>query len=449
LRGILILIGIIALSVFFCGVVPFMIMRPLGAGVALPVITVPGEVVWEDFLGVDGLEVTNTVIGTLITDVVVLLFAFLAVRNLKEVPGRLQGLFEVLTDALYGVTKATAGVNARRILPLMATIFLFLLAANWIKLVPGAESIGLMHCAHEGINGYEKNGAVLEIDTDELFDKGTVATHHDYEACKYGHSRAYDYAHEALGVALAAELDLDVEDGWEHFEHGDIPADYIAAQQAAAVEAEEADAEESAAAVETVAEAAHERLLANVEADLEAGTLTGEEAEAIREEGDHLIEEQLHEPKVRDDIYAVTPFVRGAATDLNLTLGLGLLAMVAVQVFGVQALGAEYFAKFINTPALGKLDKEPMGAMDFIVGLLETISEFAKILSFGFRLFGNIFAGGVLLIIISFLMPMLLPAGVYGLELFIGAIQAFVFAMLFMVFASIAMQGHGHDDEHH
>ncbi|MBN1565162.1 MAG: F0F1 ATP synthase subunit A, partial [Anaerolineae bacterium] len=124
-------------------------------------------------------------------------------------------------------------------------------------------------------------------------------------------------------------------------------------------------------------------------------------------------------------------------------------AFIAIQVFGVQALGISYFAKFINTPALGNMDKNPMGAMDFVVGLLEIISELAKIVSFGFRLFGNIFAGQVLLFVMTFLVATLLPAIFYGLELFVGLIQAFVFAMLLLVFSTMAMAGHGHDDEEH
>jgi F-type H+-transporting ATPase subunit a len=164
---------------------------------------------------------------------------------------------------------------------------------------------------------------------------------------------------------------------------------------------------------------------------------------------DDVINTALLEPYYRDDIHIVTPFVRAAATDLNLTLGLGLFAFVAIQVFGTQALGIGYFTKFINLPALGDVARKPMGAMDFIVGLLEIISEAAKIVSFGFRLFGNIFAGQVLLFVMSFLVATLLPAIFYGLEMFVGFIQAFVFAMLLLVFSAIAMEGHGHDDEHH
>lgn len=368
MKGVLILIGIIVFSAIFCYWVPFVLMPGQGIAVALPVIMVPGEVVWEDFLGVEGLTVTNTIIGTLVADVLVLLFAFGATRNMKKIPGRLQSLFEMLTEALYNLAKSTAGHNARAIFPLMATIFLFLLIANWVKLVPGAESVGLMHCAHDGINGYPKNGIILDVDSP--LDTGTRATEADYEAC-------YAASH---GEAHAEEGD-----------HGE----------------------------EAVAEGAGEGEAATAEAE-----------------------------GVRDDIYAVTPFVRGAATDLNLTLGLGLLAFLAIQYFGVKALGIGYFAKFVNTPALANVGKRPMGIMDFAVGLLEIILELAKILSFGFRLFGNLFAGGVLLFVMSFLLAMMVPAAVYVLELFVGLIQAFVFAMLLLVFSSMAMQPHGHDDAH-
>jgi F-type H+-transporting ATPase subunit a len=90
-----------------------------------------------------------------------------------------------------------------------------------------------------------------------------------------------------------------------------------------------------------------------------------------------------------------------------------------------------------------------MGIMDFGVGLFEIISEIAKMISLAFRLFGNIFAGQLLLFIIGFLVATLLPVAVYGLEFAVGAIQAYVFAVLTLVFSAQAMQGHGHDDEDH
>jgi F-type H+-transporting ATPase subunit a len=81
--------------------------------------------------------------------------------------------------------------------------------------------------------------------------------------------------------------------------------------------------------------------------------------------------------------------------------------------------------------------------------LLEIVAELSKVLSFGFRLFGNIFAGQVLLFVIPFLVAWIVPTAVYGLELFVGLIQAFVFAMLLLVFSAMAMEGHGHEEDAH
>jgi len=449
LKGVLILLGIIAVSVVFCGIIPFVVMPGAGVAVALPVIMVPGEVVWEDFLGVDGLTVTNTIIGTLVADVIVLWFALAATRNMKMVPGRLQGLFEVITDALWGLAKSTAGPNARTIFPLMATIFIFLLVANWVKLVPGAESIGLMHCADEGVNGYDRNGILLRVD--KAMDTGIRATEENYEACHHGvhPDPAFEAAQHAVLVAAANELGVESISLRDDVGNANSVADYVLANggDLEAVLAEAVTlAEEELAAAGAMAEAGEAEAHAeDASAEEEADAEHAQEAKSPEE----LVEEALNEPYYRDDLYAVTPFVRGAATDLNLTLGLGLMAFVAIQYFGVKAQGLRYFTKFFNTPALENLGKNPMGIMDFVVGLLEIISELAKILSFGFRLFGNLFAGGVLLFVMSFLLAMLVPAGVYGLELFVGLIQAFVFAMLLLVFSAMAMEGHGSGDEHH
>jgi F-type H+-transporting ATPase subunit a len=88
-----------------------------------------------------------------------------------------------------------------------------------------------------------------------------------------------------------------------------------------------------------------------------------------------------------------------------------------------------------------------MGAIDFLVGLIEIISELGKIVSLAFRLFGNLFAGGVALMAISFLVALLVPGVIYGLELIIGAVQALVFSVLTLVFSVQAMEAH-HGDEH-
>ncbi|MBK6791270.1 MAG: F0F1 ATP synthase subunit A [Anaerolineales bacterium] len=145
--------------------------------------------------------------------------------------------------------------------------------------------------------------------------------------------------------------------------------------------------------------------------------------------------------------YILAPFFRGISVDLNFTLTLAVISFVMIQVIGVRSQGMGYFSKFFNTKRMFKVPF--FGAMDFLVGLLEIISEFAKILSFTFRLFGNMFAGVVLVAVVASLLGnvSILSAMIMMFELFVGLIQAFVFGMLTMVFMAMATQGHG-DEEH-
>ena len=143
--------------------------------------------------------------------------------------------------------------------------------------------------------------------------------------------------------------------------------------------------------------------------------------------------------------YLLIPYVRVVSTDLNFTVALALVAVTMIQVFGVRAQGGAYFSKFWNTGTV--FTKPIFGVIDFGVGLLEIVSEFSKVLSFAFRLFGNIFAGSVLLFVIGSLVPVFAQSIFYLLEFFVGAIQAFVFGLLAMTFMAQATQGHG--GEHH
>lgn len=136
------------------------------------------------------------------------------------------------------------------------------------------------------------------------------------------------------------------------------------------------------------------------------------------------------------------PLFRSAASDLNMTLALATITVFLIHVMAVGALGIkEHAAKFFSFK----------GPIEFFVGLLELVSECAKIISFSFRLFGNIFAGEVLLIIVGFLAPFGGPIPFLMLEVFVGFVQALVFAMLTVVFISIAVSHHGGDTEvaHH
>ncbi|MBI4175443.1 F0F1 ATP synthase subunit A [Candidatus Berkelbacteria bacterium] len=131
------------------------------------------------------------------------------------------------------------------------------------------------------------------------------------------------------------------------------------------------------------------------------------------------------------------PILRGATTDLHTTLALAMISVVAIQGWGLQQAGLAYLQKYLNLS--GPIFLKPI---NLFVGLLEIISELAKILSFAFRLFGNIFAGEVLLSIMLGLIPVLVPSLFYGLELFVGFIQAFVFVMLTTVFLKMAGEAH-------
>ena len=146
-----------------------------------------------------------------------------------------------------------------------------------------------------------------------------------------------------------------------------------------------------------------------------------------------------------EGIGAIFPFFRAIATDLNLTLAVALWAVIFVQLWGVQSLGLRTnFGRFVGVGSAAVV-KGPIGAF---VGFLEIISELARVVSFTFRLFGNILAGEIVLFMSAFLVPFLVATVFYGFEVFVGFIQAFVFAMLTLVFAVTAVS-HGEHEEPH
>ncbi|MBT4349943.1 F0F1 ATP synthase subunit A [bacterium] len=144
---------------------------------------------------------------------------------------------------------------------------------------------------------------------------------------------------------------------------------------------------------------------------------------------------------------------RGGTADLNTTLALSLFAVIAANIFGVMVVGGwNYFNKFINIKAIlaipKKIKKEPtivlINPISFFVGLIEVISEVAKIASLSFRLFGNVFAGEVLLASISAILAFGLPLPFMFLEVIVGLIQALIFAILTLVYFTIAATAHDH-----
>lgn len=265
-------------------------------------------------------HLVNTLPSMLLTDVIIILIALIVRKALKGgdlVPKGITSAMEAFIEVLYNLTETSAGKWAKQIFPWFATIMIIVLVANLTKLLPGMETVGVLH--------------------------------------------EYDHGH------------------------------------------------------------AVERLFGNV-------------YNVLPEEG-HGTES-----------FVVTPFFRGLSTDLNFTFALALISVFMTQVIGVKAQGGRYFTKFFNTTTI--FSKPFFGFMDFIVGLLETISEFAKILSFAFRLFGVMFSGMVLVALVGTMLPVFMPSLIFAFEVFMGAIQAFVFGMLTMVFMAQATQGHGEHADH-
>ena len=124
------------------------------------------------------------------------------------------------------------------------------------------------------------------------------------------------------------------------------------------------------------------------------------------------------------------PILRAPTTDLNFTLALALIAFFTIEITGIATLGFfKYAGKYVNL-------KSPIG---FAVVLIEFVSNLGRLTSFSFRLFGNIFAGEVMVLVAIYFLPYVLPAPLMGFEMFIGLVQALVFAMLTLFFIKLAI----------
>lgn len=338
------ILGLIALGIYAAFIGPS-ILKPIS-----PVVVLPAEATG---LHIGNFQITNTILATLLADLILLLMAFAAWRFYRrggEVPRGVVNVLEALIEFMWNTVSGSAGKWAKRIFPVVATIFLLIFAANLVKLVPGFESIGHLKQVHEG-TGYAPV-ALFRIGDFTLWtiDKGQ-------------------------------------------------PVEVVAAEEHAAATDEHAVVTEEHAA-------------------------GGAPCTACE----------------------VVPYFRGTATDINFPFALAILTVLATQVYGVWAQGPKYFEKFFQVKRL--ISGGPFGIIDFAVGLLEIILEFAKILSFGFRLFGNVFAGALLLSILGALVAVAVPPILYILEVFFGIIQAYVFFLLATIFLSGATIAHGHEEAH-
>ncbi|PIZ86810.1 hypothetical protein COX93_03185 [Candidatus Nomurabacteria bacterium CG_4_10_14_0_2_um_filter_30_12] len=154
---------------------------------------------------------------------------------------------------------------------------------------------------------------------------------------------------------------------------------------------------------------------------------------------------------------AFVPFVRGGTADINTTIALSVMAVVGANMFGVFYIGIwKTFNKYVNLKIIGqigkKIRKDPtiiiVAPITFFVGLIEIVGEFAKVASLSFRLFGNVFAGEVLLVSMAALVGYIIPIPFLFLEILVGVIQALIFSILLVVYFTIASTDHDEHDEH-
>ncbi len=161
---------------------------------------------------------------------------------------------------------------------------------------------------------------------------------------------------------------------------------------------------------------------------------------------------------IHDGHTVMIPYLRGGTADINTTIGLSIFTIIGANIFGIISIGLwNMFNKFVNLKALGKIftdvKKDPtiliVAPITFFVGLVEIIGEIAKIASLSFRLFGNVFAGEVLLAAMAGIFAFGIPIPFLFLEILVGGIQALIFAILTMVYFTIASQDHDHDNDEH
>ncbi len=422
----------VALGALIAGILVMLTIPPI-----IPVIQLPGE----KYPGGGGFQMTNTLMASIVVWILLILLALYINRKMPKSgdevpPGGFYNIFEMLFEGLYGFILNIVGEkHMRYIFSFFMTIFLIVLVSNWLELIPGVDSIGFLEAhAHvdaatghvEYESGYETTGSGIFVLNPKCpwVSPEAAATLSDVDKA----NRLVTGCKTGTGAAVETTADEHAATETTH------ETDAAAATEEHTAEAATLEAQsgtEGGAAevtVETPAEAV-------VEPNADVEVVPAAEAEAIHAE-----------PGSAEVPWVIVPFLRAPSTDLNMTAALALIAVVMTQVLGFRALGPGYLTKFFNFKTLLK---SPLGGIDVAVGLLELIGEFAKILSFSFRLLGNIFAGSILLFVMSFLIPFL-PWPFFILEFFVGALQAFVFGLLTAIFMSQATAGHGgeHHEEH-
>ncbi len=396
-----------------------------------PEIVVPAESLFK----VGPLHVTNTLLTAWCVMLFLAIFTFLGTRSLKLLPSGFQNFIEgVVSFLLDQVTDIAGERNGRRFFMVVGTFFLFIIVSNWGGLLPFFNAIGKTEDVGHEIFAQlaSDNPHKLVLTKDGTYDDG-----HKFAGAKTDKSGGV-----VLTKSGAKAIDFEVRKGDTPAEALDRYVVFLAENFAGFKPAH--SLEEPGPADPADVKAAF-TLLGTVDAPGTAAKAPRLTTEAPSEAGEHALKSAALGQSFGGVSFAesqkltlIVPFFRGVYSDVNNTLALGICSFIIVEFWGFQTLGFGYLKKFLNFSS-------PINAF---VGLLELLSEFIRIISFAFRLFGNIFAGEVLVLMLTFLMPFLFVDIIYGLELFVGFIQAAVFALLTLVFAVMAVEHHG-EEEHH
>lgn len=319
---------------------------------------------------IPGLGITNTSLTLWISMLVLIGFVFISTRNLNEFPQRrLQNMAEVIVEFFLNLAQTiSGGKKGRKFVPVVLSIFLCVVVSNWVGVLPGVGTIGIIESA-EVVYSH---------------------TEHKTESCG-GSDHGSDHKKKEYSCEKALKEQLVV--------FNQMPGLGISYLPPGRGE----DRVDEGGAVVSVKD-----VIKN-DSKVKSGELKGKTAGRL------------------------LPILRGANTDLNTTLAIAIVAMIFVQFWGISTLGLKkYGSKFFNLSS----------PIMLFVGLLELLAEVARVISFTFRLFGNMFAGEVLLVAMMFLLPFIGIIPFMGLELFVGVIQAFIFSMLTLIFGVTAISDH-------
>ncbi|MBF6600697.1 MAG: F0F1 ATP synthase subunit A [Dehalococcoidia bacterium] len=363
------------------------------------------EIKAESLTGIGPFPLANTYVSSLSAVVVILVLGYIAGRKASLIPRGVQNLVELVFEAGYNLCVGTAGErHGRRFFPVFMTIFIFIWVANWMALLPFFNAIGSVQKV--SVDEFRKEAAVMSNSGGILLVKPKaqeVKFEVDLGPCTFKNTPAA----ENVGTAAAD----------------------AAARKNSCVRGQRALA---------IVDQLEKKRLASV-----ADPATCPGAPGDKSYTDCLVglsDEALNQLSAKGkSVGIIAPYFRSMNTDINSPLSIAIMSAIFVEFWGITTLGFFKYAKKFFTIS---------SPINFFVGLLEFIAEVARLISFTFRLFGNMLAGEILLLVMTFLAPFVVALPFYALEMFVGVIQAFVFAMLTLVFAVLAVSTHDGHDEH-